>query len=164
MTVDLRRFHYGLEPVLRRWQWRLEALQLELGKLVQAVLRKETEVAALHERQAALGIAAARPLSGSVDLDQYRFCLAALVRLRAEIAATEAEAAALRRDRNAVRDKCRVQQQKVELIERHRESCLADFAVEEHRRGAVEADRDWLLGEAARQRPAIALFTSEVQQ
>lgn len=144
MIVDLRRFEYPLEPVRRQRRWELEALQAELGRAQAAVELAEQEVQALRTQLREQSARAAANLVARLDPSSYPRALGWLVRLRESLVAAEERAATLRAERERLRRECLEQQRKVDVVERHREECVAEFAKEEGSRLASEADKDWL--------------------
>jgi flagellar export protein FliJ len=144
MTTDLRRFEYALEPVRQQRRWTLDALQAELGRIQRKAEEAEAEVAVLRRQLDAATAHAARSLATRVDPAGHPRALGFLVQLREAIAEGEARVRTLHAERERVRAACVAQQQKVDVIEQHREKCVAEFAQAEEARGASEADRDWL--------------------
>jgi uncharacterized protein YdiU (UPF0061 family) len=141
MSVDLRRFEYGFEPLLRQRQWQLEALHARLGALVGEIDAASATLARSRERyQVECERAAARQIDPRLRLDVARW----LARLRSQIADRERSLAELRDRRTELARACLAQQDKVEAIERHRAECLTDFVRDEEGRVARDADRDWL--------------------
>jgi flagellar biosynthesis chaperone FliJ len=161
MSVDLRRFDYALEPLLRQRQWRLEALRVKLARLQAEVRAAEEELETLRERYAAQRRHAADALEARLDPGSYPRLLLWLVQLRETIRAAEASLAALRTRRAAASAECLSQQRRVEVVERHRGERLAEFTREEQGRLATEADRDWLARRDRRPATAGAGATGE---
>lgn len=144
MTADLRRFDFALEPLRRQRKWQLEALQADLGKAQRALTEAEGEFEALRVQLRSESLRAAKLLLERVDPSSHHHSINFLVQLRDAIAASEARVAELRAERDRVRAACLVQQQKLDVIERHREECVAEFQQHEEARLASDADRDWL--------------------
>ena len=144
MSVDLRGFDYGLEPVRQRRQWQLDAALARLGK-IEAAVRDAT--AALDELRATLladGKAASEGLGRRFDPHQHRLRLTSLVQLRIEIERAEMELTALKAERTTLQAECRTRQRALDVVEAHRTESVAEFACDEARRQATAADRDWL--------------------
>jgi SMC interacting uncharacterized protein involved in chromosome segregation len=155
MTIDLRGFEYALEPLLRRRQWQLDALQARLGKIEEAIRNAQDALDELHSRYRALGEETGRSLVRRLDLDHHRRCLARLTQLWTEIGLGKSELATLQDDRESVRRQCLDHRHKVDVIEAHREECIAAFAIDEARRLAAQADRDWLARASILERPGV---------
>jgi flagellar biosynthesis chaperone FliJ len=144
MSADLRRFDYALEPLLRQRQWRLEASRARLARVQGEVHAAEEALEALRERYRAQRQLAAEALETRLDPGSYPRLLRWLVQLRDTIRSGEASLAELHARRSEASADCLEQQRKVEVVERHRDDCVADFARDEQGRLATEADRDWL--------------------
>jgi flagellar biosynthesis chaperone FliJ len=145
VIVDLRRFDYALEPLRKRRRWQLDALEARLGRVEREVQQAMEELEVLRARHREESEQAAQRLSGAIDLEGYARVLTWLAdRVRA-IHAQQERLEELRRERIRVRAKCLAQQQKVDVIERHRADCLAEFSIEEQNRQSSEADREWLV-------------------
>ncbi len=144
MSVDLRRFEYALEPLRRQRQWKLDALQAELGRAQQALAEAENAVERLREQLRSETVRAARMLLDRMDPSRHRHAIGFLVLIREAIEAGEAQVATLRENRDRVRAECLAHQQKLDVIERHREECVAEYRQDEEARLASDSDRDWL--------------------
>jgi flagellar biosynthesis chaperone FliJ len=145
VTADLRRFEYALEPLRQQRRWQLDALEARLGRVTREVQRAAEELEALRVRHQEESRRAAERISGTIDPGGYGRVLAWLAdRVRA-MRAAQGQLEELRAERSQVRAACLVQQQKLDVIERHRGDCLAEFAIEEQNRQSAEADREWLV-------------------
>jgi hypothetical protein len=144
VTVDLRRFEYAFEPLLRQRTWRLEALEATLGRVTRQIAEAEEAEDVLRGRFGEESRAVARLSAVRLDPAGHARSVEWLGRLRREIMASERDIAALRERRAEVAAQCVAQQRLVDVIEHHREDCLTDFVREEQGRQASEADRDWL--------------------
>jgi SMC interacting uncharacterized protein involved in chromosome segregation len=162
MTIDLRGFEYVLEPVLCRRQWQLDALQARLGKIEEAIRAAQDALDELHSRRRALGEDTARSLARRLDLDHHRRCLAQLTHLWTEIELGNDQLATLKDERVSLRRQCLDQRHKVDVIEAHRDECIAVFATDEARRLAAQADRDWLARASIPERPGLRSQTSSL--
>lgn len=149
MSGDPRGFAYGLEPVRRRRQWLLDAAQARLGRIESALAEARDERDRLTAQHEAAQQEAAEAMLGRLDPDRRRRALGWIAWLRSEIDRTERQIDGLERDRDAARREVLALQLKCDLIEAHREECMADFVCDALRREAVEADRDWLMREAS---------------
>lgn len=145
MTVDLRRFQYQLEPVRSRARWELETLQARLGIAQRELEAAQAKLSELRARHASEARAAAEAFAGRRDPRAHASVLQWLAHLRDRIRDGERAVAELEARRAAAAEACRVQQRKVDALERHREDSLAAFAAEEEGRAAAEADREWLV-------------------
>ncbi|MGC3998554.1 MAG: flagellar FliJ family protein [Anaeromyxobacter sp.] len=144
MTVDLRGFEYELEPVRKQRQWQLEAVQAELGRVQRALeqaVRRVEELRAQHEEQ---GRCAARALQAKVDPGAYATCLRWLAQLRDGIAGASVTVAELEAERTQVLRSVLEHQQRVDVIEKHRDERQAEFVRDALARSARENDQEWL--------------------
>jgi hypothetical protein len=145
MSLDLRRFEYALEPLRRRWQWQLDALQGQLGAAQREIAVEDAVIAGHRERLEAERNRAAAAAVRRLDPSSYPCLLHWLGQLRDVIEAAEVEQDRRRERRAVLQAQCVAQQRRLEALERHREECVAEHVVEEARRDASEADRDWLV-------------------
>ncbi len=144
MSVDLRGFEYGAEPVLQRRQWQLDAAAAELGKAVQAVTAGQSRLAALREQLAMQAEASSAPLSGRMDPAAHSRALLWLASLQARIEQARDELRGLEARRDDVLQQLRVVQGQVDALETHREDAKQEFGAQAAAHAATEADRDWL--------------------
>ena len=150
MSFDLRGFNYALEPLLRQRQWQLDALLARLGQAQAAVREAQEHLEALRARHEAQSREAARSLLQRLNPDHHTLCLQWLANLHTEILAGATRLGELEAERSRIRAQCLLQQQKLDVIELHREEEVADYTRVELGRLATEADRDWLARAAFR--------------
>ena len=144
MNVDLRGFDYALEPLRRRYQWQLDALQAGLGKIQKDIRRAETQLGDLKARYLMQSQLVVAVLTNIMDPGRYTRQVHWLAQQRQRIAVAENELDTLCVRRTEITAKCVAQQQRLDAIERDREAHLSDFVCEEQRRLVSEADREWL--------------------
>lgn len=160
MSADLRGFTYPLEALQCRQQWQFDAAQAALGRAQRAVdIAQETLAALLDAHTVAIHACSLQgslhgSLHGSVrstlnsllriDPVQQRQNLAYLVDSNQRVAQQRDLLEQAEKVRQAARLACQVQQMKVELGERHRQSCLAVFRDCVQIRESNDADREWL--------------------
>jgi len=144
MTVDLRRFGYALEPLLRQRRWQLEALEARLARAAAEIREAESALADLRGRLEKERASAARTLAASLEPARHLRTLRFLAWLEGMVRDAERALAELRARRAELAAEHLGATRRVEALERHREECVADFVREEERRVASEADRDWL--------------------
>lgn len=157
MSVDLRRFEYALEPVRRQRQWRLDSLRAELGRVQRRVEDAEGVLRALQEQYRVAVQHTAEHMAARLDPVRHPRVLRWLVLQRERIEAGAGCVETARRERARVQAECLNEQRRLELIEKHREECVALFAQEEESRLRRDADREWLVREAARRSGREAL-------
>lgn len=144
MSVDLRGFEYGAEPVLQRRQWQLDAAAAELGKAVQAVAAVQSRLAAMGEQLAVQAQASGAPLAGRMDPAAHARALLWLASLQARISNARHELQGLEARRDEVLQRLRVVRGQVDALETHREDAKQEFGAQVAAHAATEADRDWL--------------------
>jgi hypothetical protein len=144
MRVDLRGFHYRLEPARRLARWRLSSTIARLGDLQRSIdeaTRRIAEVDSACDAQA-------RRLTGWVnaecDPSLYASGLQWIVRLHRERHAAQAAKDELLAQRRRVRSELVMEQARVDTFDAHRNGCETVHAGLEVWRQATEADRDWL--------------------
>lgn len=144
MNVDLRGFRFAFEPLLRRERWQLDALQARLGAL-HAEIRDARQVlqiqhAELAHQNALLSAALAQRMNPML----HGRCLQWLARLREDIIQQQEALQALNEERQRLTAECAARRNKLSVIEKHREGCVAEYSQELANRQAAAADRDWL--------------------
>lgn len=142
--VDLRGFQYALEPLLRKQQWRVDALQARLAamdKLVAAARRECAQVEAALESSAG-GLR--QQGGGRLDPDAYARGLAWLAALQADLEQKKLRHERLRLDREALLETWLQAQRKVDVTSEHKDECLKEYVLTEQNRLSSEVDRDWL--------------------
>ena len=144
MTVDLRGFDYVLEPLRRRYQWQLNALQADLGKIQLDIRHTEMHLGELKARYRIQSQSSVDVLTNRVDPESYTRQVYWLAQQRRSIAAMENELNILFDKRTEITANCVAQQQRVDAVERDREARLSEFVCDEQRRVVSEADREWL--------------------
>jgi len=142
--ADLRGFAYVLEPVRQQRQWQFDAALARLGELRRQIGEWEARRDALHQECQAQAARAARVWTARADPAAQRRLLDYLAALQQRHADTEREIAALNELAEQARRECATQQQKLEVLDRHRAETLKEFAMEQHRKSGVQADQDWV--------------------
>src|SRR4051812_45532128 len=111
MSIDLRRFDYALDPLLRMRQWQLDALRSQLGRLQARIAALQQALDRAHGELQAQGALAARSLLQRCDPERHVRSLHWLQQQRARIAALDREMAGLHAERSALSTRCQAQQQ-----------------------------------------------------
>ena len=143
--VDLRGFDYALEPLQRKQQWRLDALQTRLARarsqesLAQTRLRAK-QTAYRHEL-----VLADQALQRHLDPQALQRTMAYLAQMAQQVHEADQTVANCRQARRALVQECIVQQQKLDTLSRHREECLLAYVAETSRLELAQADRDWIV-------------------
>ena len=147
--VDLRGFRYALEPLLRKQQWHVDALQARLAAVDKSI---DAARQARGKSQSALDACAhGLRLSGGGRLDPHAYGrgLAYLAALQAELVRKTLHLEKLRLDRDAVREAYVQAQRQVDLTIEHKDECQKEYAVAEQNRVNGEVDREWLARSCA---------------
>lgn len=151
MIVDLRRFNYPFEPLVRQQQWKLDLALARLGKAQAALTRAREHLEELRELHRAGSRAAAERLTQHCDPAGHTRSLLWLAQLRTSILEAEHRVEELRRERTLHRAECMARQNKLDLLAFHRKESLSEFGKEELNRMAAESDREWLARSSHRQ-------------
>lgn len=152
MMADLRGFEYALEPLRQQRQWHLDKQLAELGRLQRDVTQVQGELArmkAQYDEAAQASFDAARRW---FDVDAYRRGIAWLAALRSRLIEQEATLESLLRRKKAAHLACVAAQQKLDVVEQHREDSVADYVQAQNSRVAKQSDHDWI----ARQGQGVA--------
>ena len=144
MSIDLRRFVYPLEALSRRHEWQRDAARTRLAAAEREVAIEREKLEALRGERQSASADCARAAARHLDPQRHVQGLAWLARLHARIVRQDEALAKAEARRDALRDECTASQRKVELDERHRESCLEEYRASEEARDRTEADRDWI--------------------
>lgn len=149
MKPDLRGFRYALEPLLRQRQWQLDAVQSELGQVRRELEKATRALEMLRGRYDEQSRLASRALSVRLEPRSHAQRLGWLRSLRDMVASAEKTVRKLHALRGEVSARCLAHQQRLEVIERHREDCQEEFLRDAESRNLSETDRDWLARRAA---------------
>lgn len=144
-AADMRGFRYALEPVVQRHQWELERLQKQLARqqaLWQAAQQLQLECQLLYHDQAQ---ALQRKAASLLHPQQHQSTLLYLTRLQAQMVQRTQEISLLQQQRDQLRVQCQRQQHKLDALDDHRGSVIAQFVENQMRAQATEADRDWMM-------------------
>jgi hypothetical protein len=142
--VDLRGFRYALEPLLRKQQWRVEALQARLAAADKSVAAARHACAEVQSALDACAQGLRQPGGRTLDPQAYGRGLAYLAALQAELARRTLHLETLRIDRDALRETYLQAQVKADLTIEHKGECLKEYVLAEQNRVSGEVDRDWL--------------------
>ena len=142
--VDLRSFDYALEPMRRRRSWELDAALARQANASTRLLALKTRIFELDrdcDAQARDASAAWLQHADAAGLERNLKYLATL----------QGSRAALLREQDTLHEKLaqlKLQsifaQQRVEVLDRHRQQQAQEYGVTQLRRNAAEADRDWV--------------------
>jgi flagellar export protein FliJ len=144
MSPDQRGFEYALEPVLEQRRWRLEAARAQLGRAQRDLVAAEGALRSHRAHLAAQSQQLAEVMLHRIDPANHARLVRWLAELRTTIDGAQQRVADLSAERARAAAACVARQRDVEVIERHREDCLAEFLREAEGRQAAVADREWL--------------------
>lgn len=145
MSTDVRGFTYALETLRSRQRWQLEALQVKLGAANRAIADAGGRLAQQEADLRAQLANASDAVTQRMDPVVHRRNLHWLAQLREQIAQAQARLDEMREGRASLRADCLARQNKLDVIERHREECLAQYAQAHENRLAAAADGAWLV-------------------
>lgn len=144
MSVDLRKFVYALEPVRRKRQWQLDALQIKLGKAQSTLSEAQREIRVLQNDAERVTQEVRLALLNRLDPHGHRSGLMWLAQLRKRIQEQQHTVDLLRQQRDDIRQACTVEHQQLEALTQHRKKSEAEYLLIEQNRQDTEADRDWI--------------------
>jgi len=142
--VDMRGFQYDLMPFVKKQEWQMESLQRQLSKAQAAVVQAQEELAAM---QGALQVQSQEIQKASLarpDPLAHQRGLEFLVHLLHRIQEQQLTVEELQAEKAAIQSECVAQQCKLDGLAEHQAQARQDFAVEQARLAASEADRDWI--------------------
>lgn len=142
--ADLRSFDYALEPMRRRRSWELDAAlarQANANTRLHALRSKVLELDRDCDTHARDASAAWLRHSDAAGLERNLNHLAALQSTRA---ALMREMDKLHEQLAQLKLQSISAQQRVEVLNRHRQQQEQEYGVAQLRKSAVEADRDWV--------------------
>lgn len=144
MNADVRGFTYALEPLRRRQRWQLEALQVKLGGANRDIADSTARLAQFEEQLRTQLAQASDAVTQRFDLAVHRRSLYWLARLREQIAQAQTQLQELCERRAQLRADCLSRQNKLDVIERHRDDSMSAYTQTHQNRQGAAADADWL--------------------
>jgi chromosome segregation ATPase len=145
---DLRGFKYPMEPLARRAQWQLDALNARLAKVQSQLASVRAELDAtegLHQQACEkLG----RQVQVRLDSSRHQAGLVYLGQLQALLKKLQEELAALDKNRAELLRMCRAAEARLEGLRSHESGAIDVYVREQSHLHATEADRDWITREA----------------
>ncbi|KHK58664.1 hypothetical protein PI87_02665 [Ralstonia sp. A12] len=144
MHADLRGFEYALEPLRQQRQWRLDKLLADLGSLQRDIARARAELDRLQARHREHAQAISDAIQRHFDMDVYRRGLHWLAGLRSQMLEQEAALETLLLKKEGMQKACVDAQQKLDVMERHRDDSIVDYVQAQSSRALAQADQDWI--------------------
>lgn len=150
MSVDLRGFEYPLEPLRKQRQWQLDTLLSRLGKIQHSIQETNDALSVLQSEYIVQCQNVARSYSMKIDPCCHERSLQWLVQQKTQIRISEEHLSFLEKKRLGVWNLVFSQQNKVDVIEAHRDESATSFAQELSGKLATQADREWLASASFR--------------
>lgn len=141
--VDLRKFKYQLAPVLKVAGWRLDSLNAVLGKSRRAYDQCASELNSLESDFEVFSHQLKSTLSQNFELIAHRNGILFLQQQKEKIEKKKRDLSEKRSVLDKALAECVKHQQKIELLDNHRQECLEKFVLEETNVLSSEADREW---------------------
>ena len=142
----MKNFRYPMDPILKQYEWEIDALKAELMTLNQAVNGRVAEMQKLTEsvRAAEQEIQEICRENAIIARDRKAIVEIYLRDQRVRVEQKQQEIDQARALADAVFEQLNKKKQSQRGIEKHRERKKKDFDVEAIRRDALEADELWL--------------------
>jgi len=155
---DLRGFKYPLEPLARRAQWELDALNGKLAQVQQqlAFVRAEFDAAEGQHQQTSARLG--QQLHVRLDSSRHRAGLLYLAQLQASMKKLQAQLAELDIERTELLRQCLAAEARLEGLRTHESGAMDVYVREQSRLHAAEADRDWIMRGAFNKPPAAPML------
>jgi hypothetical protein len=155
-AVDLRGFAYPLEPLRRKQQWRVDALQAKLALAMKSLGQARQERDAAAAELAACAQQMRQRSGGALDPAAYARQLAYLIELQAGVERRTQQVEQRAHERQAVKDEYVEAQRSVDVTNAHREECMKEYIVYEQNRMNGEVDREWLARDSQARAARVA--------
>ncbi len=161
--IDVRGFRYALEPLQRKHEWQLAALETQLGHRHRDLKDSREALSELQSRhRQQLAWAHSLDPRRALDPQSRQRLLACLVQLDEEI---RQAGLVVQQRLQAVQESqaaCNQKRRKIEALDKHREASLKEFAEEQGRIQFAQLDRDWMAhSSVAQDRVRQALAVAE---
>ncbi len=140
----MRGFQYALKPFVQRQEWIKESLQRQLSKAQAALTQAHEDLVAMQVRMEAQSTQIQRALLRHPDPIAHQRGLDFLVSLLQSIEAQRRSIEKLQTEKRKIQSAYLAQQCKLDGLTEHHIQAQQDFAVEQTRHAASEADREWI--------------------
>lgn len=144
VQVDMRGFQYALKPFVQKQEWIKESLQRRLAKAQAALTNAQEELAGTQGTLEAQSKHIQHALLNKADPIAHQRGLEFLVSLIESIEAQKREIEKLQAEKKNIHSEYLAQQCKLDGLNEHYIQAQQDFAVEQTRNAAAEADREWI--------------------
>ncbi len=144
VQVDMRGFQYALKPFVQKQEWIKESLQRKLSKVQSALTDAQDELMMTQGRLEAQSMQIQQALLKHPDPVAHQRGLEFLVSLLQSIEAQKQAIEKLQTEKRAIQSEYLAQQCKLDGLNEHYVQAQQEFAVEQTRNAAAEADREWV--------------------
>ncbi|MFZ6721392.1 hypothetical protein [Undibacterium sp. Ji49W] len=142
-SVDLRGFFYQLEPVQNKTQWELDLIEVQLADALRELEQCRVDIELKQLRKREQSDLARTSWQTNFNMLTHQSALGFLVMLETDIMAGQKHLNQLSHKVATLRGECVLLQQKIQLMDSHRNECLDEYAAEQLRQQTAEIDRDW---------------------
>lgn len=150
MQLDLRGFEYAMEPLRKQRQWRMEKVIADLGRLQHDISQAQAELERLRTEYRDRAHSAASAAHQRFDIDNHRRGLHWLAVMRTQILEKESRLDALQSQKSELQQVLVLVQQKLDVIEQHRDESIADYKQAQNGRLLAQADQGWITRRSSR--------------
>ena len=151
---DLRGFKYPLEPLARRAQWELDALNGKLAQVQHQLASVRVELDGTEGLHQQTSTTLGQQLQVRLDSSRHQAGLLYLAQLQESMKKLQAQLAALDIERTELRRQCLAAQARLEGLRVHESGAMDVYVREQSHLHAAEADRDWIMRGAFNKPPA----------
>ncbi|MGN8064558.1 hypothetical protein ACTJK4_23115 [Ralstonia sp. 22111] len=151
MQPDLRGFEYAVEPLRQQRRWHVERVLAELGRLQHDISQAQEVVRRFCIEYEGHARAIAETIHQRFDIDTHRRGLYWLAALRSQILESESRLDMLQQKKVEMQQAFVLAQQKLDVMERHRDESIADYAQAQNGRLLAQADQDWMARQGRRE-------------
>jgi hypothetical protein len=142
--VDTRGFKHELEPLQRKHEWQLAALDAQLARSQIALRQSKDALHALRTQLQQNLVWARESAQQRFDPQSHQRLVACLVLLDERIQQAERVVHERFLQKQKCQAECNEKRQKIEAIETHRNAALQAFVAERERLQLSQQDRDWM--------------------
>jgi uncharacterized coiled-coil protein SlyX len=142
--ADMRGFKYDLTPFAQKQEWVMESLQRRLSKAQTDLTKAQAHLSTLQGGLQAQSEQIQKSLIARADPTAHQRGLEFLVSLLQRIDEQRRTIEKLHVEKTKVQTECLAQQCKLDGLAEHLVQAQSEFAIEQARLAASEADREWI--------------------
>ena len=142
--VDIRGFKHELEPLQRKYEWQLAALDAQFALCQKALLQGKDALNALRMQHQQHVAWSQELVPQRFDPQSHQRLVACLVALEGRIQKAEGVVHERLLQKQKCQAECNEKRQKIEAFESHRDEALKSFVEERSRLQFSQQDRDWM--------------------